>query len=42
MKKLKISYAEAFSYVRRKRPNARPNRGFEEQLKLWGSTLKQS
>jgi protein-tyrosine phosphatase len=40
MKKLKISYSEAFSFVKRKRPMACPNRGFQEQLRLWGETLK--
>jgi protein-tyrosine phosphatase len=38
MRKLKIGYLEAFSYVRRKRPVVRPNPGFQEQLKAWEGT----
>ena len=40
MKKLRIGYSEAYSFVRRKRPMASPNRGFQEQLRLWAETLK--
>lgn len=35
IKKLKISYEEAFIFVRRKRSVIKPNKGFEEQLRLW-------
>lgn len=42
IKKLKISYTQAFAFARRKRSVIRPNRGFEEQLKQWSLTFKLS
>jgi atypical dual specificity phosphatase len=35
----KMTYEDAFSYVKSKRPSARPNAGFIEQLKEYEKTL---
>ena len=39
MKYHKMTYNQALETVRKNRPSAQPNRGFERQLKEWESTL---
>jgi len=42
MKKLKIKFYDAFSYVKKKRPISRPNLGFQKELLNWEEKLAES